>query len=257
MVKAKMITVVVKSSSTPCTLEKRYSADSQYPLPSTFDDGTDRPGADETVSLHFRQNGENRETVEIFVKYIATRLVIRRVGRYLAFSARLPEEVYEMSRTFDSDDDDDDGGGDGDGENASPELCTVGCPASEQLDIAAAHDYVMGREQALAECNSTEHLSDELHNRLTDSYLDWCMFDLMTSGTVYDFVAVAHAAQADALDVEAHSLMNRTKPIDLISAQRNAQTETGASAAVAHLLRRLQLPVFVTCLVSSLSRYLL
>lgn len=219
------MTVVVKSSSTPCTLEKRYSADSQYPLPSTFDDGTDRPGADETVSLHFRDHGGERETVEIFVKYIATRLLIRRVGRYLAFSARLPEEVFETSRTYD--------------DEQPVELCTTGCPPAEQLDIGAAHHYVMEREQALAECNRTEHLAAELRNRLTDSYLDWCMFDLMTSGTVYDFVAVAHAAQADALDVDAQSLMNRTKPVDLVSAQRKLAEPpaTGAGATVALLLR--------------------
>lgn len=251
--------MVVKGSSTPCTLEKRYSADSQYPLPSTFDDGTDRPGADETVSLHFRQNGENRETVEIFVKYIATRLVIRRVGRYLAFSARLPEEVLQTSRTFDSDDDDDDEEDDGDGATVAQttELCTTGCPAAEQLDIGAAHDYVMGREQALAECNRTEHLGAELRNRLTDSYLDWCMFDLMTSGTVYDFVAVAHAAQADALDADAQSLQNRTKPIDLVSAQRYPQTTTGSAAVTTAQFLRHQLPMLVAGAVCSLSRFAL
>lgn len=191
----------MKSRSTPCTLEKRYEADSEYPLSSTFVDGTDRPGSDETVSLRLISNVDNREMVEIYMKYIATKLIIRRVGKYLAFSSKIPEEVIETSKSYDNDN--------------RIELCTAGCPVSEQLDIETAKGNAVTREQALYECRKTDNLGEDYRNNLTDYYLDWCVFDVMTAGVSYDFVAVAHTAQSDALNMDPSSLKNRTKPLEV------------------------------------------
>lgn len=224
------IVVVVKGSVTPCTLAKSYEADSESPLPSTFVDGTNRPGSDETVSLKWRQHEDkNGETVTIYMKYIASTLTIRRVGKYLAFMAKLPEEVVNTSRT--------------DYDTERTELCEVGCPLSEQLKLEDAREYVMSRELALSRCKNTDDLSYEIKNNLTDSYLDWCLFDVMTSGMTYDFVAVAHLAQSDALSIDPGSLQNRTIAMELPTSSSNQSA--------------FQLPMYICTSIYLLSMYLL
>ncbi len=228
------IVVVVKGKGTPCTLEKRYEADSSSPLPNTFVDGTDRPGSDATVTLETVQHGPHRETAEIYLKYVATKLIVRRVGRYLAFSAKMPEEILGTSQTYDE---------------KGVELCTTGCPASELLDIQIARDFVVSRDQALRECSNLSNLSNDIQNTLTDSYLDWCVFDVMTAGAAYDFVAVAHSAQADALSIDPSSLRNRTNPLNF--KERSSGGDSGCSSRV------FQVPAYLLVLILIISRYLL
>ena len=196
------IVIVIKSRSTPCTLEKRYEANSREErLPSTFVDGTDKPGADETVSLRFvRNEQDNTEKVEIYMKYIATQLVVRRVGRYLTFAARLPDDVISSSASYS----DPDGGG---AAKHQGELCTNGCPAGELLgNIAAPPRFRVDREQALQECRNAITAQN-----LTGAYLEWCAFDLMSAGLSYDFITAAHVAQADALSMDPSVSLNGTE----------------------------------------------
>ena len=98
------MTIIIKGSSTPCTPEKTYEATADASLPTTFIDGTYRSGPDESVLIVAASTAaaaelqpESHQKVEIFIRYIETTLVIRRVGKYLAFSARLPEELVESS----------------------------------------------------------------------------------------------------------------------------------------------------------------
>lgn len=223
------IVIVIKSRSTPCTLEKRFEANSsEARLPNTFVDGTDRPGADETVSLKFTRNEkENYETVEIYMKYIASKLVVRRIGKYLAFSARLPEEVIRSSSTYE----DSETGG------RRLELCTAGCPADELVSnlASATRRFKVDREQALSECKKTENSDSDLGNHLTGSYLDWCVFDLMSAGLSYDFIQAAHIAQADALSMEPYLMLNGTEERSLWRTSNGSVSvpSTGAGAHVA------------------------
>lgn len=62
----------------------------------------------------------------------------------------------------------------------------------------------MTREEALQKCTESMQSDNEVfNNNLTDNYLDWCVFDLMTTGsTTYDFVAAAHVAQNDAIKLD-------------------------------------------------------
>lgn len=196
------ITIVVKGRDTPCTLEKRYVADGSFPLPTTFTDNSDRSGPDETVTLQTKQYPEEeRESAEIVMKYIASKLIIRRKGKYLAFNAKLPEEVVHLSKSYDDFD--------------KVELCSTGCPASEMLDIVSARGHQVEREEALRLCKNTENLSNDIANNLTDNYLDWCVFDVMTAGRNKDFIDAAHSAQSDALKLDMNSLQNRTTLLEI------------------------------------------
>ncbi|KAG8318158.1 hypothetical protein J6590_010034 [Homalodisca vitripennis] len=195
------VTIIIKGRSTPCTTEKTYEATADAPLPSTFIDGSYRSGPEDGVVIaagaEVHPGGHQR--VEIYLRYIETTLLVRRVGKYLAFSAKLPEELVESSM---QDDD-------------NLQLCTRGCPLAERLDLVRARGHVVSWEAALAQCRNTEELSNDIVNNLTDYYLDWCVFDAMTAGVGFEFTAAAHSAQADVLRMDPSSLQNRTVPLHL------------------------------------------
>jgi len=192
------VTIIIKGRSTPCTTEKTYEATADMPLPGTFIDGTYRSGPDESVVLAASGVGESQhERVEIYLRYVETTLVVRRVGKYLAFSARLPEELVDRT------------------EADSLQLCVRGCPVAERLDLVRSRGHVLSWESALERCRSTQELSNDIVNTLTDYYLDWCVFDAMTAGVGFEFTAAAHSAQADVLRMDPASLQNRTTPLEL------------------------------------------
>lgn len=83
--------------------------------------------------------------------------MVRRVGKYLAVSAKLPEELVEPSIQ----------------DPNTLQLCTLGCPPSERLDIVTSRGHMTDRDHALAKCKDTEELSNDIINNLTDYYLDW------------------------------------------------------------------------------------
>lgn len=196
------VTIIIKGRSTPCTGEKTYEATADAPLPATFIDGSYRSGPDESVVIATSVGSQPgvHERVEIYLRYIETTLLVRRVGKYLAFSAKLPEELVVNSVSQDSDD---------------LQLCTRGCPATERLDLVRSRGHLVSWEAALAHCRSTEELSNDIVNNLTDYYLDWCVFDAMTAGVGFEFTAAAHSAQADVMKMDPTSLQNRTTPLHL------------------------------------------
>lgn len=195
------VTIIIKGRSTPCTGEKTYEATADAPLPATFIDGSYRSGPDESVVIASSVGTQPgvHERVEIYLRYIETTLLVRRVGKYLAFSAKLPEELV-MNSVQDNDD---------------LQLCTRGCPVTERLDLVRSRGHLVSWEAALAHCRSTEELSNDIVNNLTDYYLDWCVFDAMTAGVGFEFTAAAHSAQADVMRMDPTSLQNRTTPLHL------------------------------------------
>lgn len=200
------VTVIIKGRSTPCTSEKLYEAQADSPLPRSFISSANSQSRNqENVVLKVETDPSgHHERAEIFVRYIETTIVVRRVGKYLAVSAKLPEELVEPSIQ----------------DPNTLQLCTLGCPPSERLDIVTSRGHVTDRDHALAKCRDTEELSNDIVNNLTDYYLDWCVFDTMTAGISYDFTAAAHSAQADVLRFDPSSLNNRTtlyltEPVEL------------------------------------------
>jgi RGM family protein len=190
------VTIIIRGRNTPCADEKTYEATSDAPLPAMFIDGTQRSGPDESVVLTVHE----QQRVEIYVRYIETTLIVRQAGRYLAFSARMPEELVSFSS-----------GADRDFGESSLQLCVRGCPASERLDPVAERGHKLPWEKAVERCRSSD--SNEVTSNLTDHYLDWCVFDVMTTGdgaVANDFTAAAHSAQADVLRLDPLSLKNKS-----------------------------------------------
>lgn len=188
------VTVIIRGRSTPCAEEKTYEASSDAPLPAMFIDGTQRSGPDESVILTVYE----QQRIEIYVRYIETTLIVRQAGRYLAFSARMPEELLSF-------------GVDGDFGDSSLQLCVRGCPVSERLDPIAERGHKLPWDKAMERCRRSE--SNEVTTSLTDHYLDWCVFDVMTTGdgaVANDFTAAAHSAQADVLRLDPQSLNNKS-----------------------------------------------
>jgi RGM family protein len=190
------VTVIIRGRSTPCAEEKTYEATSDAPLPAMFIDGTQRSGPDESVVLTVHE----QQRVEIYVRYIETTLIVRQAGRYLAFSARMPDELVGFGS-----------GVDGDFGDSSLQLCVRGCPASERLDPVAERGHKLPWDKAMERCRRSDN--NEVTSSLTDHYLDWCVFDVMTTGdgaVANDFTAAAHSAQADVLRLDPQSLENKS-----------------------------------------------
>lgn len=174
--------------------------------------------------------------VEIHARHLGATLVVRQIGRYLSFSARLPRDIAEQ------------GAG-----REGLQLCVKGCPAPERIDIAglllgtgnARHPSVpssgrfyrsqtseasaslvkgMQRDAALALCREYN---------LTDYYLDACMFDLMTTGDP-SFSLAASKAQSDyaaMLPDGAQRLGSRSWPLHAVAPLSNVSSRSWASSA--------------------------
>lgn len=218
------MTIVIRGHNTPCADKKTYEATSDASLPATFIDGTQRSGLDESVVLTMYE----QQRVEIYVRYIATTLIVRQAGRYLAFSARMPEELTSVSSSAD-------------GSFSDSSLCVRGCPASERLDPIAERGHKLPWDKAMERCRRSD--SNEVTNNLTDHYLDWCVFDVMTTGdgaVANDFTAAAHSAQADVLRLDPLSLKNKTTSRQEQDPYSGASL-TGCSSVVVLLVAALQL----------------
>lgn len=159
-----------------------YQASSEL-LPNVFEGGLSRYGKAHSVKLEEIDAGKH---VEISIKYIDTKIVIRLVGSYLTFLISMPAEF--VNSTSDS---------------SVIELCTKGCPKSEIIDYqrylaykkkdrSSNNSVNMTREEALALCRSAN---------LVDFYLDSCVFDLLTTGNE-TFKYAAQLALQDVLKLD-------------------------------------------------------
>jgi len=179
---------MLKAHKPECTLQKLYEAQGDYQLPSVFEDGTTSsgPASSPTVSLSWRSNDPNSETVIIRLSYISTIITVTRVGKYLSISAKLPEQLAQIFN------------------QEKNVLCSTGCPLTEQIDIKQVK--ISELDRVLTLCHNS---IGPTGHRLTDQYLDWCVFDMMTSHDE-QFINASHAAYSDVLFFEPRSLYNRT-----------------------------------------------
>lgn len=169
--------MIVKGNHSPCTSEKVYEAQAEY-LPDTFLDGSAGSGlrGSNSVSLHVVEPGIR---VEIRIRHLAARLLLRRVAGALSFSAQMPLELAIPPGREE--------------QRGSLELCSRGCPASERLPVASvAQPAALQQEAALAVCRA---------RNLSATYLEWCVFDVMTTGDKH-FAEAAFAAQADVIHLD-------------------------------------------------------
>ncbi|CAG5864833.1 unnamed protein product [Menidia menidia] len=165
------ITVIFKSYHS-CTEQKVYQATTED-LPLAFQDGTRRGGQSGSLTIAERGGGGAGRQVRIHARHIGTSIIIRRVGSYLTFAIRMPEDTLDFSE---------DGGG-------GLQLCLHGCPRNELIK-----EHTLSRQQprgaetgpprpphqsytverATAKCRETLQVEDV--------YFQSCVFDLLTTG---------------------------------------------------------------------------
>lgn len=181
------LTVVIKREddcAAPHFVTYQAQTDS---LPGTFDDGSTYFGHERSVMLTEVEAGYH---VEIYLRYIDTTLVIRQIGQYFTFAARMPENLVNASV--------------GD-QPVNLQLCSHGCPHNERIDykqfLAQKHvklkngvdvqktKVAMTRSEAEAKCRMAQ---------VVDFYFDSCVFDLVTTGDG-NFTVAAYNALQDVL----------------------------------------------------------
>ncbi|XP_062311600.1 RGM domain family, member D [Osmerus eperlanus] len=162
------ITVIFKSFQ-GCTDQKVYQATTED-LPSAFQDGSSSSGGDEASSLLILDRpGPAGRHVHIQARYLGASIIVRRVGLYLTFAIRVPEDMLGP-------------------EEVGLQLCLHGCPRSQlitqhtlgpappprALPPRAPPPQVYSVEQATARCRETLQVEDV--------YFQSCVFDLLTTG---------------------------------------------------------------------------
>ncbi|KAM9831926.1 LOW QUALITY PROTEIN: RGM domain family, member D [Neosynchiropus ocellatus] len=170
------ITVIFKSYH-GCTDQKVYQATTED-LPLAFQDGTRSGGKSGSLTISERGGSGVGRQVKIQARYIGTSIIIRRVGSYLTFAIRMPEDTLDFSE-----------------DNGGLQLCLHGCPRNELIK-----EHTLGRqnqqhrqagsrtelgplrpphqvytvEKATAKCRETLQVEDV--------YFQSCVFDLLTTG---------------------------------------------------------------------------
>ncbi|CAL8253990.1 unnamed protein product [Merluccius merluccius] len=175
------ITVIFKFSQ-GCTDQKVYQATTED-LPSAFQDGTRSGGESGSLAIMERGgvSGAGRQ-VKIQARYIGTSIIVRRVGRYLTFAIRMPEDLLDYAEE----------------DNGGLQLCLHGCPRNELIK-----EHTLGRQsqhpRAPGPGQEPGHhlLLPPLHQTYTvelatarcretlqveDVYFQSCVFDLLTTG---------------------------------------------------------------------------
>ncbi|XP_030640163.1 RGM domain family, member D [Chanos chanos] len=186
------ITVIFKSYH-ECTEQKVYQATTED-LPSAFQDGTRSGGKGGSLWIVEGSGGggvaAGGRQVKIHARYLGTSIIVRRVGRYLTFAIRMPEDFAE--------------------ENGGLQLCLHGCPRNEVikahvLNQQSLRPHVLGDwygenseikaglpagtlERATTRCRETLQVEDV--------YFQSCVFDLLTTGDP-EFSLAAYGAMQD------------------------------------------------------------
>ncbi|XP_053148581.1 repulsive guidance molecule A-like [Hemicordylus capensis] len=169
------ITLIFKSFP-GCTEQKVYQATTED-LPLAFSDGTRNGGLKEaTGSLRILEKPDARQ-VEIQAQYIGSTVLIRRVGRYLTFAIRVPEDTLGASEG-----------------SADLQLCLHGCPRSELIQEHRLRPFGPHPRQTFTVESAAEQCSHLL--KVEDVYFRSCVFDLLTTGDA-EFSRAAYGALED------------------------------------------------------------
>lgn len=176
-----------------CTDQKVYQATTED-LPLAFQDGTRSGGESGSLTIVERGGSGVGRQVKIQARYIGTSIIVRRVGSYLTFAIRMPEDTLDFSE-----------------DNGGLQLCLHGCPRNELIK-----EHMLGRQQprlpgngqgtntelgplrpphqvytverATAKCRETLQVEDV--------YFQSCVFDLLTTGDP-EFSMAAYGALED------------------------------------------------------------
>ncbi|TNN57048.1 Repulsive guidance molecule A [Liparis tanakae] len=184
------ITVIFKFFQ-GCTDQKVYQATTDD-LPLAFQDGSRTGGESGSLTVVERGGGAAGRQVKIQARYIGTSIIVRRVGSYLTFAIRMPEDTLDYSEG-----------------NGGLQLCLHGCPRNElikehtvgrqsqqprpqgtntELGALRPPHQVYTVERATARCRETLQVEDV--------YFQSCVFDLLTTGDP-EFSMAAYGALED------------------------------------------------------------
>lgn len=184
-------------------------------LPAAFADGSknggDRHGAN-TLRIVEKVPGQH---VEIQARYIGTTIVVRQVGRYLTFAARMPEEVVNSVE---------------EGDNQDLYLCLHGCPANQLIDFRnfrarATEPHSASRTRTSGPHGFTyQSAKAKCKERLPveDLYFQSCVFDLLSSGDI-NFTMAAYYAFEDVKMLHSNSKRYHIYEKDALSLNRAVQ----------------------------------
>ncbi|XP_056133192.1 RGM domain family, member D [Lampris incognitus] len=215
------ITVIFKSYH-GCTDQKVYQATTED-LPSAFQDGTRTGGESRSLMIVERGSSGVGRQVRIQARYIGTSIIVRRVGHYLTFAIRMPEDTLDFSE-----------------ENGGLQLCLHGCPRNELIK-----EHMLGRqsqqprppgsgqgsntalapllpphqiytvERATAKCRDTLQVEDV--------YFQSCVFDLLTTGDP-EFSMAAYGALEDLKALPPSKLKQNSPRTPRLSNRGTSQT---------------------------------
>ena len=189
---------MIKKSRNGCARQKVYQAQVGY-VPTTFRDGTRETGPRSCKTNIKGEPGGNG--VRLFICYLNTTILIRKVGKYLTFNIRTPENYVRQSRG----------------------LCVTGCPPREMIDYngffrehpnsvvfgSASREIApaMGKNRAMYLCEKAN---------VTDFYYDSCVFDLISTGD-NRFSNAAYRAMQDAVHMDPKLRLRRSNSVVLQS----------------------------------------
>lgn len=154
-------------------------------VPSAFQDGSRSGGHAGSLRITEGSGHGGVRQVTINARYLGTSIIVRRVGRYLTFAIRVPEEMVE--------------------ESGGLQLCLHGCPRSELIN---AHVLSRGQRQEESDgqlqpggtgrTNLLERATSRCRETLQveDVYFQSCVFDVLTTGDM-QFSMAAFAALQD------------------------------------------------------------
>uniref|UniRef100_A0A3Q2ZMM1 RGM domain family, member D n=1 Tax=Kryptolebias marmoratus TaxID=37003 RepID=A0A3Q2ZMM1_KRYMA len=231
------ITVIFKSYH-GCTEQKVYQATTED-LPLAFLDGTRSGGESGSLTIAERGGSGVGRHVKIQARYIGTSIIVRRVGSYLTFAIRMPEDTLDSSE---------DSGG--------LQLCLHGCPRNElirehTLSRQSQQPHPQGTntelgplrpphqiytvERATAKCRETLQVEDV--------YFQSCVFDLLTTGDP-EFSMAAYGALED-LKALPPSKLKQNSPSTPKVFNRGATQTLAAAGANSSLLSLLLLLILL------------
>ncbi|KAL8613385.1 hypothetical protein ACOMHN_057105 [Nucella lapillus] len=189
------LTVIVKSRP-ECGWEHYHTYQAQTDeLPGSFEDGHTHYGHYNSVRL---VEVEPNKHVEIVLEHIATKLIVRQIGRYFTFAIHMPQDLVHEGR-----------------DSPEPELCSKGCPSSELIDYKR---YLAHKKERVVRLHGSEVLlsrqdaEDTCRSAgLVDFYFDSCVFDMLATGDS-NFTVAALSALQDVvrLDPSMAHVANRT-----------------------------------------------
>lgn len=212
-----------------------YQAQNDH-LPAMFDDGRVHFGSHQSVRLTEKEPGQH---IEIYLSYIDTTVVVRKIGSYLTFAIQMPEELVNQSFADDPD---------------GIQLCTKGCPPSERIDYK---EFLALRNSRLKSSRVTDSgegavsspqvtMTRDSAARLcrkagvVDFYFDSCVFDLITTRDL-NFTMAAYHAFRDVLRLypaAAGKQKNRTTLTEIDNLYRNRNHATSAKITNLNYMHR-------------------